>query len=58
MPVKKKAVKKTAKRKTKKAPAKKTYVCVPCGAEVVVTKQGLGMNRLVCCGEVMQPKKK
>jgi ribosomal protein S27AE len=58
MPVKKKAVKKTAKKKTKKAPAKKTYVCVPCGAEVVLTKHGLGMTRLVCCGEVMKPKKK
>jgi len=58
MPAKKKAVKKTAKKKTKKAPPKKTYVCVPCGAEVVITRQGMGMTRLVCCGEVMQPKKK
>lgn len=58
MPAKKKAVKKTAKKKTKKAPPKKTYVCVPCGAEVVVSKEGMGMTRLVCCGEVMQPRKK
>jgi len=58
MPVKKKAVKKTAKKSTKKAPPKKTYVCVPCGAEVVITRQGMGMTRLVCCGEMMQPKKK
>ncbi len=58
MPVKKKAAKKTAKKKTKKAPAKKTYVCTNCGAEVVISRRGLGITRLVCCGEVMKPKRK
>jgi hypothetical protein len=58
----KKAAKKTAKKKTaKKAPAKKakkTYVCVPCGMEVVVSKKGMGVARLMCCGEVMKSKRK
>jgi len=51
MPAKKKAVKKTAPR------AKKVFVCVPCGAEVTVTKEGMGVSRLLCCGEVMKAKK-
>jgi transcription elongation factor Elf1 len=58
MPVKKKTAKKTTKKATKKAPPKKTYVCIPCGTEVVVSKEGMGITRLMCCGEVMQPKKK
>lgn len=58
MPVKKKITKKPLKKATKKAPPKKTYVCVPCGAEVVVSKEGMGITQLTCCGEVMQPKKK
>lgn len=58
MPAKKKVAKKPAKKTAKKAPPKKTYVCVPCGAEVIVSKEGMGMTRLMCCGEVMQPKKK
>ena len=58
MPVKKKTAKKTAKKATKKAPPKKTYVCIPCGTEVAVTREGMGITRLMCCGEVMQPKKK
>jgi hypothetical protein len=58
MPAKKKATKKTAKKKTTKKPAaKKTYVCVPCGTEVVVSKRGMGVTRLMCCGEVMKPKR-
>ena len=60
MPAKRKTVKKTTKKKTaKKAPAKKakkTYVCVPCGMEVVVSKEGMGLTRLMCCGEVMKAK--
>jgi len=48
MPVKKKA---SAKK------AKKVYVCVPCGTEVTVTRSGMGVTRLMCCGEVMKPKR-
>jgi hypothetical protein len=55
MPVKKKAAKKPAKKKATKKP-KKTYVCVPCGMEVTVSREGMGASRLMCCGEVMKPK--
>jgi transcription elongation factor Elf1 len=61
MPTRKKPAKKTAKRTTKKAAAKKTkktFVCIPCGTEVVVSKEGMGVTRLICCGEVMKPKRK
>jgi DNA-directed RNA polymerase subunit RPC12/RpoP len=58
MPVKKKTAKKTTKKATKKTAPKKTYVCIPCGTEVTLTKEGMGVTRLMCCGEVMQPKKK
>jgi hypothetical protein len=56
MPVKKKAAKKPAKKKKATKP-KKTYVCVPCGMEVTVSKEGIGASRLVCCGELMKPKR-
>jgi hypothetical protein len=56
MPVKKKAAKKPA-RKTKATKPKKAYVCVPCGMEVTVSREGIGASRLMCCGEVMKPKK-
>jgi hypothetical protein len=66
MPAKRKALKKAAKRTVKKktakkAPAKKakkTYVCVPCGMEVSVSKKGMGVTRLMCCGEVTKSKRK
>lgn len=61
MPAKKKTTKKTAKKTKKKAPArkaKKTYVCVPCGTEVTVSRQGMGITRLMCCGRVMKLKSK
>ncbi|UCB51540.1 MAG: hypothetical protein JSV10_05940 [Candidatus Zixiibacteriota bacterium] len=63
MPAKRKTVKKAAKKTTKKktakkAPAKKTYVCVPCGMEVSVSKRGMGVTRLICCGQVMKSKRK
>jgi hypothetical protein len=57
MPVKKK---KTAKKPAKKIPArkpKKTYVCVPCGMEVTISRQGIGATRLMCCGELMKLKR-
>jgi hypothetical protein len=37
---------------------KKVYYCVPCGMEVAITKAGIGTSTLMCCGEVMKPKKK
>jgi hypothetical protein len=61
MPVKKKkTAKKPAKKATKKAAArkpKKTYVCVPCGMEVTISKKGIGTTQLLCCGELMKPKR-
>ncbi|KPL03117.1 MAG: hypothetical protein AMJ90_03945 [candidate division Zixibacteria bacterium SM23_73_2] len=53
------AKKKTTKKKTtkKKTTAKKVFVCVPCGTEVTVTREGMGVTRLMCCGEVMKAKK-
>jgi hypothetical protein len=61
MPAKrKKAAKKPARKSAKKAPAtkpKKTYVCVPCGMEVTISRKGIGATRLMCCGEVMKPKR-
>ena len=59
MPAKKKTAKKATKKTTKKAApkkAKKTYVCVPCGTEITVTKEGMGITHLMCCGRVMKPK--
>jgi len=50
MPAKKKTVKKAAPK------AKKVFVCVPCGTEVTVTKEGMGVTRLLCCGEAMKQK--
>ena len=60
MPAKKKTAKKTTKKTAKKAApkkAKKTYVCVPCGTEITVTKEGMGVTHLMCCGRIMKPKK-
>ncbi len=61
MPAKKKAAKKTVKKKTtRKAVAgkpKKVYVCVPCGTEITVSKEGMGVTRFMCCGQVMKPKR-
>jgi hypothetical protein len=45
------------KRKTARK-AKSTYVCVPCGAEIAVTKEGMGTSTLMCCGQVMKRKAK
>ena len=61
MPAKrKKAAKKPARKTAKKAPArkpKKTYVCVPCGMEVTISRKGIGATHLMCCGEVMKAKR-
>ena len=56
MPAKKKTAKKRATRKAPARKPKKVYVCVPCGTEVTVSREGMGVTRLMCCGEVMQPK--
>jgi hypothetical protein len=56
----KKTAKKPARKTAKKAPArklKKTYVCVPCGMEVTISRKGIGATRLMCCGEVMKLKR-
>jgi len=51
---KKKATKKLAKKRVKaKGPV---YLCRTCGMEVVVTKEGTGINSLVCCDQVMYKK--
>lgn len=47
--------KKTTKKKAAKK-AKKVYYCVPCGTEVAITREGMGVTRLMCCGEVMKQK--
>jgi desulfoferrodoxin-like iron-binding protein len=33
----------------------KRYVCTKCGAEVIITKAGVGT--VLCCGQDMQQKK-
>jgi len=33
----------------------KVYICTRCGAQVIVTKAGVGA--LKCCGAEMEPKK-
>lgn len=57
MPAKKKATRKktTAKKKTARRP-KKVYHCVPCGTEITVSREGMGVTRFLCCGKVMKPK--
>lgn len=52
MPVKKKT---TTKKKATKKP-KKVYYCVPCGTEITISKEGMGVTRLMCCGQVMKQK--
>jgi hypothetical protein len=57
MPAKKKKVAKKPVKKTVARKPNKTYVCVPCGMEVTVSRQGIGATRLMCCGELMKPKR-
>ena len=57
MPAKKKTTrKKTATKKKTVKKAKRIYYCVPCGAEVTISKEGMGVTRLMCCGQVMKRK--
>lgn len=32
-----------------------TFVCVPCGMEIVITESGASYSEIICCGEVMEP---
>ena len=49
---KKKVVKKAAVVKPLK-PTGSQYSCVLCGVEVAMTRSGLGISRLMCCGQPM-----
>jgi hypothetical protein len=57
---KKAAKKKVAKKKVSKAKPKSKrkprYTCVLCGVEVAISKEGLGISRLLCCGHPMRKK--
>jgi desulfoferrodoxin-like iron-binding protein len=39
-----------------KKPAGPQFSCILCGVEVAVTKAGLGISRLMCCGQPMSRK--
>jgi hypothetical protein len=32
-----------------------TFVCIPCGMEIIVTESGVAYSEIICCGEVMAP---
>jgi desulfoferrodoxin-like iron-binding protein len=57
-----KAARKPAKRKPRRRvaiarpakPAGPHYSCILCGVEVDVSKAGLGISRLMCCGQPME----
>lgn len=54
-----KAVKRAVRRVTvakPKRPAGPEYSCILCGVEVAMTKAGLGISRLMCCGQPMSRK--
>jgi hypothetical protein len=53
---KRKAAKRPA-LKARATPAKRTLICVPCGREVVMSREGVASSILLCCGEAMQDKK-
>ncbi len=53
--VKKKATKKASKAKPRGKPRPR-YTCVLCGVEVTISKEGLGISRLLCCGHPMRKK--
>jgi hypothetical protein len=52
----KKAVKKKVSKAKPKARKRPRYTCVLCGVEVAVSKEGLGISRLLCCGHPMRKK--
>ncbi|MFZ1946866.1 MAG: hypothetical protein WAW06_04915 [bacterium] len=52
-PAARKPVKKVTAAKRMK-PAGPNYSCILCGVEVAITKAGLGINRLMCCGQPME----
>lgn len=54
-PIKKKPRRKVARARARAAkPAGPHYSCILCGVEVDVTKAGLGISRLMCCGQPME----
>ena len=55
--VKKKTVarRKVSKAKPKSKPRPR-YTCVLCGVEVAVSRDGLGIWKLMCCGQPMRKK--
>jgi hypothetical protein len=54
--VKRPAARKVARRVTAAKPMRPVgphYSCILCGVEVAITKSGLGISRLMCCGQPM-----
>ena len=51
----KRAVRKVTVAKPRR-PAGPEYSCILCGVEVAMTKPGLGISRLICCGQPMSRK--
>lgn len=45
--------KKVARKRTPAKPAGPQFACILCGVEVAVTRSGLGISRLMCCGQPM-----
>jgi hypothetical protein len=55
-PARKKPPKRSAVKAKPKSRPKPKYTCVLCGVEVAVSKEGLGISRLMCCGHPMRKK--
>jgi ribosomal protein S14 len=52
----KKRVRASAAKAKPKSKPKAKYTCVLCGVEVGITREGLGISRLMCCGHPMRKK--
>jgi hypothetical protein len=55
--VARKVVVKKARKVVARKPAKPAgpqYGCILCGVEVAITRSGLGISRLMCCGQPME----
>lgn len=51
----KKATRVSKRAKPKKPqPSMPRYTCQKCGVMITVTKEGIGIHRLMCCGEPMK----
>ena len=33
-----------------------SYICAPCGMEVLITESGSAYSEILCCGQAMAPK--